>query len=101
MHSTALRLVSFVDGTRRPRVSGPGARVPGPRGASHGGPEHFFSTMPWLAWPLAAVAVLVFLALLPLRLFGSAPWYVRLGLLASAVTGLLLWRRSRVGSARL
>ena len=100
MHSAALGRMSFVDRGHRPRLPGPSGRVPGAHGGH--GIAHFFSAMPWLAWPLVAVAVLVFLALLPLRMFGSAPWYVRLGLLASAGTGILLWwrRRKRVASVR-
>lgn len=56
---------------------------------------HFFSTYPWLAWPLVVLAVLIFLALLPLRIFGSMPWYVKLGTIATLGTGFFLWWRKR------
>jgi hypothetical protein len=56
---------------------------------------HFFSSYPWLAWPLVGLGVLVFLALLPLRIFGSAPWYVKLGIIATLGTGAFVWWRRR------
>lgn len=56
---------------------------------------HFFSSYPWLAWPLVGLGVLLFLLMLPLRLFGSVPWYVKLGWIATLGTGAFMWWRRR------
>lgn len=109
MFTAALWLTTFLDRDRRPRVPVPSTigstvataqtgRVPRVRTGDHGANvAHFFSSYPWLAWPLVGLAVLLFLAMLPLRMLGlgKAPWYVRLGILATLGTGAVFWWRRR------
>lgn len=109
MLTAALWLTSFLDRDRRrdavasitatpsgtvQDVTGRG-RVPRTHVDHGANVAHFFSSYPWLAWPLVGLGVIIFLALLPLRLFGSAPWYVKLGMIATLGTGAIVWWRRR------